>query len=58
VPNAWAIPGYVVITRGLLAELDEYIMQLKLAPEDEMGRYAAARLVALRPIIEKTKSGN
>lgn len=44
IPNAWAIPGYVVITRGLLANLDNeaefaYIMG------HEMGHVAARHSV-------------
>lgn len=42
----------------LSSAYNEYIMQLKVAPENEMGRYASTRLVVLRPIIEKTKIGN
>jgi len=42
----------------LSSAYNEYIMQLKVAPENEMGRYASTRLVVLKPIIEKTKIGN
>jgi predicted Zn-dependent protease len=40
VPNAWAIPGYVVITRGLLASLDNEA-EFTFVMGHEMGHVAA-----------------
>ncbi|MDH5202699.1 MAG: M48 family metalloprotease [Nitrospirota bacterium] len=34
---------------------NEYVLQMKVAPDNEMGRHAAKRVPELKPVIEKTK---
>ncbi len=39
--------------RKLGAAYNEYILQLRVAPDNEMGRYARERAIILRPLVER-----